>query len=63
MMKKYNFKSVEEMDSNLVSYVETVANQSITELTMDEINEFLNEVDEFLEDEWPWQDSGIECGF
>lgn len=64
MTKKYDFQSVDEIPKDLAEYVETVSKQNITELTLEEINEFLNEVDEFLETTiWPWQDSGIESGF
>lgn len=65
MTKKYDFQSVEDIPNDLVEYVETVSKQSIMELTLEEINDFLNEVDKFLDDnlQWAWQDSGIEGGF
>lgn len=65
MMKKYNFQSVEDIPNDLVEYVETVSKQSIMELTLEEVNDFLNEGDKFLDDnlQWAWQDSGIEGGF
>jgi hypothetical protein len=64
MMKKYNFQSFDEIPDDLVEYVETVSKTRITDLTLAEINEFLTEVDKFLETTiWPWQDSGIESGF
>lgn len=65
MTKKYDFQSFEEIPDDLVEYVETVSRTRITDLTLAEINEFLNEVDTYLDDslQWAWQDSGIENGF
>lgn len=64
MTKKYSYTQHSEVPVDLVDYVLNIANiNNINELTIEEINDFLNEVDEFLSDEWPWQDSGIESGF
>lgn len=58
MTKKYNYQSIADVHVDLVKYVERVSGLSVSEITVDEINELLNEVDEHLA--WPWQDSGIE---
>lgn len=58
MMKKYDYKTIADVPSDLMKYVERVSRKKIHEISVDEINEFLNEVDERLA--WPWQDSGIE---
>ena len=64
MKKKYNFTTYEDIPEDLIDYVLTISNEiKITNLTLKEINEFLNEVDTHLSDEWVWQDSGIEIGF
>jgi hypothetical protein len=64
MKKKYNFTAYEDIPEDLIDYVLTISNEiKITNLTLKEINEFLNEVDAHLSDEWVWQDSGIELGF
>ena len=62
--KKHNFTAYEDIPADLVDYVLTVSKElHIENLTLKEINDFLNEVDSFLSDEWAWQDSGIELGF
>lgn len=58
MTKKYNYQSIADVPVDLVKYVERVSGLGVSEITVDEINELLNEVDEHLA--WPWQDSGIE---
>lgn len=64
MKKKFNFTSYDDISEDLVDYVLTISNEEkITNLTLEEINDFLNEVDEHLSDDWAWQDSGIEMGF
>lgn len=58
MTKKYNYQTIADVPTDLVKYVERVSRKKIHEISVDEINEFLNEVNEHLA--WPWQDSGIE---
>jgi hypothetical protein len=68
MTKKFDFKTHDEIPKDLVEYVLSASNEKrIEDLSITEINEFLNEVDLFLsndsESEWMWVDSGIEIGF
>jgi len=62
--KKYNFEEHDDIPLELVEYIETLSKQDVYEMTIEEINDFLNEIDSFLDTTiWPWQDSGIESGF
>lgn len=65
MTKKYDFQSVNDIPPDLICYVETVSSNSITELTLVEINDLLNELETSNDAEikWAWEDSGIEFDF
>lgn len=64
MKKKYNFEVHDDIPLELIEYIEKVSKSNIFDLTIEEVNDFLNENDRFLETTiWPWQDSGIESGF
>lgn len=64
MTKKYNFEVHDDIPLELIEYVEKISKSNIFDLTIEEVNDFLNENDRFLETTiWPWQDSGIESGF
>ena len=65
MTKNYNFQSVEDIPVDLVEHIATLTENSIAELSIEEINDLLNEVEtfNFAEIKWAWEDSGIEFDF
>ncbi len=58
MMKKYNFQSLDDVPSELIAYVKNVTGDDFETISVQEVNELLNEVYRNLS--WPYQDSGLD---
>jgi hypothetical protein len=58
MMKKYNFQSLNDVPSELLQYVKNVAGDDFQTISIQEVNELLNEVYHHIS--WPYQDSGLD---